>query len=194
MNESDEEPNTLAIAEPLPQVASENTVAWSKIEASRLNDRMKRALCRVAGGMSYREASEAEGYASHSDVYRYARQFGLSTFTSPRIVEAHRKNALLAAEELGGRLEDAPESFKAGELNFISGTSTDKVAKYENWDGRRSDAPSYASALEKLAETLAKTGTRLEISVAPRPQREESCGSFDPDTATGPMLRHPEDD
>jgi hypothetical protein len=165
----------VTVGSPLP----ENAEAWARIEESRLSARMKRALNRIAAGESYRDAAEAEGYATHSDVYRYARQFGLSTVTSARLVEAHRKNALLAADELGRRLEDTPESFKAAELNFITGTATDKVSRYEGWDSRRPESPSYASALERFAETLAKTGARLEITVEPRPDRADAAAVID---------------
>jgi len=168
--------------EPFPPVP-ENCGAWARIAASDLSDRMKRALRRVAAGESYREAAEAEGYASHTDLYRYARRFGLLTVTSARLVEAHRRNALLAAEELGRRLEEAPQAFKAGELNFITGTSTDKVSRYEGWDSRRPEAPSYASALEQLAETLAKSGTRLEIKVEPSSPRCYAEAAIDLDSA-----------
>ena len=143
---------------------------------------MKRALQRVAAGESYRDAAEAEGYATHTDVYRHARHYGLATITSARLVEAHRKNALLAAEELGRRLEEKPQAFKAGELNFITGTSTDKVSRYEGWDSSRIEGTSYVSALDRLAEALAKSGTRLEIKVEPSRRRDgEAAIDLDPD-------------
>jgi hypothetical protein len=40
----------------LPAVAPENTKSWEAIQASTLGDRMKRALQRVAGGGSLRDA------------------------------------------------------------------------------------------------------------------------------------------
>ena len=46
----------------LPEVAEKNAKALIRIEASRLGDRMKRAVRHIATGMSYREAAAVGGW------------------------------------------------------------------------------------------------------------------------------------
>ena len=84
----------------LPAIAKEAEEAWTQIEQSNLGDRMKSALRRIACGGSIRGSAEAEGYSSHSDVYRYAKQFGIVDVRTRRLIETHRHVARLSGEEL----------------------------------------------------------------------------------------------
>ena len=44
----------------------------------------------------------------------------------------------------------------------------DKLAKRERWGQEPDEGKSYASALDKLAEAIAKSGVKLELRVEPQ--------------------------
>jgi hypothetical protein len=163
-NASDE---TESRVENLPAVAKEAEEAWAKIEQSNLGDRMKRALRRIAGGGSIRGAAEAEGYTSHSDVYRYAKRFGIADERTRAIINAHRSVAKLAGEEMVKRLTENPDEIKTPALAIIGGISTDKVLAHEK--SQTDDGSSYISALEKVAAEILASGKSLELKVSVGP-------------------------
>ena len=109
----------------LPAVTKEAEEAWAKIEQSSLGDRMKSALRRIACGESIRGSAEAEGYSSHSDVYRYAKQFGIVDVRTRKIINTHRHVARLSGEELEQRLATKPEEISTHALAVI-GRSGDR--------------------------------------------------------------------
>ncbi len=59
------------------------------LKGRRFRPRMVRALRLVARGLSTREAAEAAGLASHQDLARAAREFGLGV----RRVASQRQDA-----------------------------------------------------------------------------------------------------
>ena len=122
-------PETLAAD--LPVVAKEAEEAWTQIEQSNLGDRMKSALRRIACGGSIRSSAEAEGYSSHADVYRYAKQFGIVDVRTRRLIDTHRHVARLSGEELEQRLATKPDEISTHALAVIGGIATDKVLAHE---------------------------------------------------------------
>ena len=156
-----------APAADLPAVAKEAEEAWSQIEQSNLGDRMKSALRRIACGESIRGAAEAEGYSSHSDVYRYAKQFGIVDVRTRRLIDTHRHVARLSGEELEQRLATEPEKISTHALAVIGGVATDKVLAHEKT--QTDDGASYLSALEKVAEKFIESGQVIELKVAINP-------------------------
>ena len=152
----------------LPAIAKEAEEAWTKIEQSNLGDRMKSALRRISCGESIRGSAEAEGYSSHSDVYRYAKQFGIVNLKTKAIVDQHRSIAKLATAEVERRLLDDPENAgSTSQLAVVGGISTDKVFAAEKVG--KDDGASYLSALEKVAAQFAKSGKALELKVTVGP-------------------------
>jgi hypothetical protein len=148
----------------LPAVAKEAEEAWTQIEQSSLGDRMKSALRRIACGESIRGSAEAEGYSSHSDVYRYAKQFGIVDVRTRRLIDTHRRVARLSGEELEQRLATEPEKISTHALAVIGGVATDKVLAHEK--SQTDDGTSYLSALEKVAAQFAESGKTLELKVS----------------------------
>ena len=151
----------------LPAIAKEAEEAWSQIEQSNLGDRMKSALRRIACGGSIRGSAEAEGYSSHADVYRYAKQFGIVDVRTRRLIDTHRHVARLSGEELEQRLVTKPDKISTHALAVIGGVATDKVLAHEK--NQTDDGSSYLSALEKMAERFAESGKTLELKVTVSP-------------------------
>ncbi len=147
-----------------PAIAKEAEEAWTQIEQSNLGDRMKSALRRIACGESIRGAAEAEGYSSHSDVYRYAKQFEIVDVRTRRLIDTHRRVARLSGEELEQRLATEPEKISTHALAVIGGVATDKVLAHEK--SQTDDGASYLSALEKAAAHFAESGKTLDLRVS----------------------------
>ena len=168
-------PETLAAD--LPVVAKEAEVAWTQIEQSNLGDRMKSALRRIACGGSIRSSAEAEGYSSHADVYRYAKQFGIVDVRTRRLIDTHRHVARLSGEELEQRLATKPDEISTHALAVIGGVATDKVLAHEK--NQTDDGSSYLSALEKMAERFAASGAGLELKVTVSPAAPKADAAID---------------
>jgi len=151
----------------LPAVSREAETALVAIEQSQLRGRMKRALILVAKGASVRDAATAEDYATHSDVYRLARKFGLVDLRTKVIVESHRSVAKLSTAELESRLLDEPKTFSGPQLAVVSGIATDKILLHEK--SKTEDGGAYISALEKMAAGFASSGAGLELRVTVSP-------------------------
>ena len=151
----------------LPAIAKEAEEAWTQIEQSNLGDRMKSALRRIACGESIRGSAEAEGYSSHSDVYRYAKQFGIVDVRTRRLIDTHRHVARLSGEELEQRLATKPEEISTHALAVIGGVATDKVLAHEK--SQTDDGTSYLSALERVAGKFMEGGQGIELKVAISP-------------------------
>ncbi len=152
---------------------------------------MKSALRRIACGESIRGAAEAERYSSHSDVYRYAKQFGIVDVRTRRLIDTHRHVARLSGEELEQRLATEPEKISTHALAVIGGVATDKVLAHEK--NQTDDGTSYLSALEKMAERFAEGGKSLELRVSIGPTAPGASGSHEvidvtptSDVSTGP--------
>ena len=161
----------------LPAIAKEAEEAWTQIEQSNLGDRMKSALRRIACGESIRGAAEAEGYSSHSDVYRYAKQHGIVDVRTQRVMDGHRHIARLSGEELERRLTTEPEKISPSQLAVISGISTDKVLAHEK--NQTDDGAGYLGALEKVAAQFAESGKTLELRVSLGPTAPGGGGAHE---------------
>ena len=161
----------------LPAVAKEAEEAWSQIEQSNLGDRMKSALRRISCGGSIRGSAEAEGYSSHADVYRYAKQFGIVDVRTRRLIDTHRHVARLSGEELEQRLATKPDEISTHALAVIGGIATDKVLAHEK--NQTDDGSSYLSALEKMAERFAESGKTLELKGTLSPAARDAADAID---------------
>ena len=148
-------------------IPTEHEAAWAKIEASKIEDRMKRALRMVACGETIKGSAEAAGYASHSDLHRAAKRFGLIDVKTRSLIDTHRHISRLAGEELERRLIENPEDIKIQALAVTGGISTDKVLIYEKT--AKDDGTSYLSQLEKVAERVAASGATMELTVSIKP-------------------------
>jgi hypothetical protein len=154
-----------AIARLMP-VPREYAEAWARVADSGIDDRMRRALLRVAYGSSCREAARDEGYASHQDVARAARRFGLLDAKKDRIINGARRVAQLAQDELEDRLSEKPDDIGARDLAIIAGIAIDKVARAEKWDAGNDGPTTLADMLNSLADFLPpgeKINLKLEV-------------------------------
>ncbi len=164
MNETDE---TLpSVPDIPPEAAEQNAKAVTRIEASNVGDHMKRALRRVASGESFREAAQAEGYKTHSDVYRYARQCGLLSVKDELLIDGCRRVTGMSLAELERRLVEDPEGFSVKELGVTTGILLDKIAKKERWGLEPKDGAGALDVLERLAERVARGELSLELKVS----------------------------
>lgn len=94
-----------------PDKKPENLDARDLIVASDLGDRMKSALRLVADGWTVREAAREIGCASHADVYRAAKRFGLLAIGRKRLGENWRsKGAPSPAWDIEGSTRAAATS------------------------------------------------------------------------------------
>ncbi len=163
----------------LPEVAESNAKALARLEASNVGDRMRRALRHIASGMSYREASATEGYASWSDVWRYANRFGLIDLTTGRLIGGCRRVARLSNDELEERLVNDPGEVSTRDLIVANGVALDKLAKKERWGSELEGATSL-DILERLAERVAKGELELELKVS-RPDEADRAIDVTPE-------------
>jgi hypothetical protein len=155
----------------LPEILPESEEAWIKLQEAGHGPRMMRALQRVAAGASVREAGEAEGYKSMTDVYRHCKKWGLVDTKTRAIIDKHRDVATLSGEELRRRIADDPDAVTTRDLTVINGVATDKVLAYEK--NAKDDGGGYISALESVAKRVADSGVSLELKVTLRPSEEE---------------------
>ena len=161
----------------LPAVPREAEAALVAIERSQLCDRMKRALVLVARGASVREAAIAEDYATHTDIYRRAKRYGLLDVRTKTIITQHRHVAKLAVGELEERLVTDPDKITTHALGVIGGIATDKVLAHEK--NQTDDGSSYLSALERMAERFAESGAGLELRVQISPAAPKADAAID---------------
>ena len=158
----------------LPELAEQNAQALARFEASNVGDRMKRALRRVASGESFREAAQAEGYKTHSDVYRYARQYGLLNVRDEVLIVRCRRVTGMGLAELERRLAEDPEGFSVKELGVTTGILLDKIAKKERWGLEPKEGAGALDVLERLAERVARGEVELKLEVTRRDASEEA--------------------
>lgn len=125
---------------------------------------MKRALQRVVTGTPIREAAEAEGYASHADVHRYAKRFGLLEIGTEQLMARQRRVVALGLEELERRLSEDPASVSTRDLVVSNGVGMDKIARRERWDRPGDGAGSFLSRLGELAARV-KAGESVGVSL-----------------------------
>ncbi len=90
---------------------------------------MKRALVLVAEGVPFREAAEAEGYASHADLYRAARRLDIAGLHLVEARTQYQRIQNLANQALEKRLLEDPDSIGARDLAIVSGIASDKAER-----------------------------------------------------------------
>ncbi len=160
-------------------VPEECADAWARVEASGVQDRMKRALLRVAHGEAVRQAAEAEGYASHAETYRAAKRFGLIDSQKQQLVAGCRRVARLTNEELERRLVEAPEDVSTRDLVVANGVAIDKIAKAERWSQEHSEGGSFSEVLQQMWQEFKKSGMKLEMAVSPHPDEDSAAETID---------------
>ncbi len=158
--------------------------AWARVEASKHEPRMMRALARVASGESYRQAAEAEDYADHARVWRLAKRYGLLGAKKAQILAGSRRVALLANEELERRLVEKTEEISDRDLTVMGGVAQDKLAAAE----RRGGDESGTGGIEALVAKLLEGGGTLSLKVkTPDPVLEaEAREALDVTPGAGP--------
>lgn len=153
---------------PLPQPFVKH---WEDVvEPTRTSERTKRALRWWLAGYSWAEVAEIMGYASPDcrSLRRAARGLGLTALAarSDNLIRQSRAIAQAAGEKILERIEDGDDSMSAKELAIVRGIEIDKVAKRERWDrGAAGEEGTFLSGLESIAEELAKSGGKLELTV-----------------------------
>jgi hypothetical protein len=167
--------NSVAVRpdEDLPVLPSELEDAWQKVEQSKLGDRMRSALRLIACGENVRASAEIVGLASHADVYRAAKRYGLIDVRTNKLIDRHRRISNLAGEELENRLTEDPDKISTQQLGILQGISTDKVLASDK--ASVPDGGQYLSALDRLAEKVLEAGAgfELRLSVKPQPSADE---------------------
>jgi len=167
----------LKVGEDLPAVSREVEAGWEKALASGLKPRMLRALQRVAGGATLREAADSEGYSSHTDLFRYAKRFGIVDVRTRRLIGINRDIARLSGEELVERLATDPDKVSTHALGVLNGISIDKILASEKVT--TDDGSSYLSALEKMAAGFVESGVGLELRVQISPAAPKADAAID---------------
>ncbi len=61
-----------------------------------------------------------------------------------------------------------PREISIRDLVIANGVALNKLARRERWGQEADEGRSYASALDKLAEWVAKSGVKLELRVEPQ--------------------------
>ena len=182
-----------AVVEPaevaeLPAIDPDNEKGWAAIEKSTLCDRMKQALRLVASGSGYVEASKEVGYATHSDVWRACRKYGLMNVKTKRIMGGNRRIAYLANELLEERLVETPDEISMRDLSVAGGIAQDKIAKKERW-GQEEATTGVMDALGSVAAQIVKTGGRLEAKVVTdQGEATLSIGKGEPEPIDGEVV------
>ena len=142
--------------------------AAQRISELPCHDRMKGALALVAQGTPYREAAEAQGYADHRDVYRWAKRAGRVEVHSEQLVASFRRISELSSAEIERRLVEEPKTISTKDLAVIAGISADKIAKAERWGSDGDDRDDLRPRwLEAVSRILDQGGAALTISVEP---------------------------
>lgn len=127
-------------------------------------ENVRLALCDILDGTPIYRASQNHK-AARSHLTELALRHGLVGPTT-RLLSQHRRVAAIASEEIERRLIENPEELSTSELNFIGGTSTDKLAKFERWGAEPAHTNAYASGLAAALSAIADGGTiTLELRV-----------------------------
>jgi len=169
------EPLASDVKEKLPEELEE---AWQRLLLDREPEKIRRALRLYLSGSASVDDAAAAAHVDSRRVRLWLRRLAVYSpaWASKQVVNAHKRVALLALEELerrmlSPRIQDE-KAFHPMTLNALAGTSTDKVARGEGWGQEKPpEGPTYASALEKLAEGLRAGNVSLKIEVA-APQTE----------------------
>jgi hypothetical protein len=195
---SDDPVTTPDLPTELPPVPAEAAEAWQAVADRCKSPRLRNAIRYCLGDYSYGEAAKLVGLAELS-VRQGVERYGLKrhVIRSDKLVANHRAIGVLATQEILERLYDPEKRKKLDnkDLNFMAGTSTDKVAARERWVKGQPGSHSLAETVGAFAEKLIQSGGKLaayittphggkaalEITPAsptqPEPQPDEPGGS-----------------
>jgi len=152
-------------------IRKEQGAAWQAAEVAGLVERMLVALRLAAAGVGIRDAAEAAGYASHSEVSRKFREFGFVPLDRAGVAQVSARIYGLGADELIHRLETKPEKISDSMLNAITGTAADKKATAEGWTSKDA-ARSSRDTMEQFFRRLEARGTpRVSLDVGDESER-----------------------
>ncbi len=160
---------TRGTTDPAPPPPEELLDTWTRLEPQLPDAKLRTALLWSMHGATADEASQRAGVTPGSLNY-WLKKLGVLSgpWASRQLMGTQKRVAALATEEIERRLLADPGDINIAALNFIAGTATDKLAKYERWERDEVAPPSYASALEKLASALAEGRVDLRIEVTRR--------------------------
>jgi hypothetical protein len=141
----------------------------AKIEAFEVSAETKKALKAVALGVPVPEAAKLSACQDTLVLFQAAVGLGIISLKSKSIVHGHRRNAVLASQEIGKRLLEKPDDMSAMELNAIGGTATDKVRDFEGWRsvGARGEGRQLSDVIAQLGKAL--DGKRIGLTVEDAP-------------------------
>ncbi len=165
------EPSNLPAIPNLPPLPEHCRDAWARLERDMSDCKTRCGLRYLLAGWTYRQAAAAAGLVSESPLSDAVVRHGLGSLVhrTDRVVENHRKIAVLATEDLIRRAESGDlENESARDVAVVSGVSTDKVLE---WEKKQSQPQEALSFLQSVAGELAERGLRLDVSL--RPEREE---------------------
>ncbi len=158
---------TLALEE-LPEIPEENLEAWERIEATKIQARMKRALRRLAAGASLREAARSEDYRSTADLIRYAHKHGLISMTTHQLINQFRRTSYIAMDLVEDRITNDPDSVSVKDAAIVAGIAADKVAKKEHW-GQQEPEEKLGDCLIEIAKMVLQRPGKLSLDYTPEP-------------------------
>jgi uncharacterized protein YcaQ len=145
------------------------------IDALPCSERERAGLKLVIDGLTYRAAAQEAGLASHQDLHRLARRFGLAEPHTKAVVGSLRRLLALSAAELERRLVEAPEEITTKDLSVLTGILADKLFRSEGMAAPEDST--FFDRLAALAEQIrAVGGLRLEVT-APRPPIDVSSSN-----------------
>ncbi len=125
---------------------------------------MKRALRRLAVGMSLRKAAESEGYKTKASIFRYGQKHGLISMTDKALVNQFRRTAYKSLDMIEDRITDDPDSVSTRDLTIIAGVAADKIAKKERW-GDRVPEENLGDCLIEIAERIVAGGGKVGLTI-----------------------------
>ena len=146
-------------------VPAELREAWERVEASGVEESLRRALYRVALGEPYRQAAKAEGFEDHKTLWRTANRHGLVNAKKEIILNGFRRVARLSSDELEQRLVDDPEDISNRDLIVGMGVAADKLAAAEGWSKSGAGDNGYGSSLERMVTRAIEAGAVFELKV-----------------------------
>jgi hypothetical protein len=153
----------ITFPERLPPLPEKCKDVWKRLDAEMKPTRTKLGVRYLLAGWSYRNATEAAGLANHSQLREFVRRHRLGEFvhSTTAAIRNHHAIEIAATEAL---LEKDLTKESGRDLAVIAGVSRDKIRDYE----QRQAAPTTAiDALHKVAEAIAATGMKLEVTLEP---------------------------
>ncbi len=186
-------PDELALEE-LPEIPEENLEAWEKIEASQIQPRMKRALRRLAAGMSLRVAAASEGYKTKADLFRYAQKHGLVSMTTKYLINQCRRTGMVAVDLAYDRIVNDPDSVSVKDAAIVAGIMTDKIARKEKW-GQSEPEENLGDRLAEIAQMIIQSPSKLDIHITAEPIQPSdpvaSARDVTPRAGNGSLIEQP---